>query len=189
MSASKRQIRKAAQKLFNDSFNSADYEYDRMARPGRGRSRLAGIVVASVIYFVGYGAAYTGYGKGLVSDVTLGKLAWLFIIPAAVVGSIVWMVMDSRSEYELRRRIAERIQERERDGGMLWRFGPLVADATLKGVNIEEALSLSKAGEGARIDPQDYSRLVVYLRDALDGGDAVLGGDRAAQLAVNLGLE
>lgn len=189
MSASKRQVKKAAQKLFGDRFNPSEFEYDRLARPGRGRSRLTGVAVASAIYFIAYGAAYTGYGKGVVSDVMLGKLSWLFIIPAAVVGSIVWMVVDSRYEYALRRRIAQRVEEQEAGEGTLWRFGPLIADTKLKGVNIEEALNLSKAGHGARIDPQDYSRLIILLRDALTSGDASLNGDQATQLAVNLGIE
>lgn len=189
MSASKRQTKKAAQRIFYECFDPADYDYDRLVRPGRGRSRLVGVAVGSVIYFTAYAAAYTGYSKGLVSETTLGKLAWLFIVPAAVVGAIVWMVTDSRAEYAIRQRIAGLIARQEEGDGTLWRFGPLLAEAKFKGVNVEEVLAVSQAGQGARIDPQDYSRLVVYLRDLLDGGDSVMNGSQAEQLAKNLALE
>lgn len=188
MSATKRQVKKAALKFFGERFDVSLFDYDRIVRPGRGRARLWGVGVASAIYFVTYLAAYSGFSKGFVTEATLAKLVWIFIVPSVVIGSIVWLVFDSRSEYAERQRIARHVANCERDGGGLWRFAPVFEDVAIKGVKIEEVLTLSREGMSDRIDPQDYSRMVTFLHQNLSGGDGGLNSEQSSTLARNLGL-
>lgn len=187
MAKGRRQARKIIQSHFEQHFDLAQLDYDRLCRPARGKSRLLGVGAASALYLLGFGGGYLGYSSGTVNPEAFGKLVWIFMIPASVVGGVVWMISGVRFEYGVRQAIRQYIGRLEEGEGMLWRYGPLLQHGAVKGVETEAALAQSRAGQGGEIDPQDYCSLVAAISAALTDSRNLLPADTVEAVAANLG--
>lgn len=187
MAKVRRQARKVIHAHFERHFDLARLDYERAVRPARGKSRLFGVAAASILYLLGFGGGYLGYSSGTVSPEAFGKLVWILMIPASVLGAVVWLISGVRFEYAVRQRIRQDVAELEKDGGLLWRYGPLLRHTPLKGVEVEAALAQSHNGQGSEIDPQDYCSLVDAISAALADSRNPLPADIVEAVAANVG--
>lgn len=187
MAKGRRQARKTIQSHFEQHFDLARLDYDRLCRPARGKSRLYGVGAASVLYLLGFTGGYFGYSSGTVNPEAFGKLVWILMIPASVVGGVVWMISGVRLEYNVRQTLRVYVATLESGEGLLWRYGPLLQNVPVKGVEVEPAVALSRAGKGSEIDPQDYCTLVSAISVVLTDSRNLLPADTVEAVAANLG--
>lgn len=187
MSKGRRQARKTIQSHFEQHYDLARLDYDRLCRPARGKSRLYGVGAASVLYLLGFTGGYVGYSSGTVNPEAFGKLVWILMIPASVVGGVVWMISGVRLEYNVRQTLRGYVATLESGEGLLWRYGPLLRNVPVKGVEVEAAVALSRAGQGSEIDPQDYCTLVSAISAVLTDSRNLLPADTVEAVAANLG--
>lgn len=187
MAKGRRQARKTIHSHFEQHFDLARLDYDRLIRPARGKSRLFGIGAASALYLLGFGGGYFGYSSGTVTADAFGKLVWILMIPASVVGGVVWLISSVRLEFGVRQAIRQYLNQLEQGEGLLWRYGPLLQRTPIKGVEVETALALSRTGRGGEIDPQDYCSLVGAISTALADSRNPLPADIVETVAANLG--
>lgn len=186
MAKGRRQSRKAIQSHFDRQFDLARLDYDRLCRPAKGRSRLLGVGVAGVLYLLGFGGGYLGFSNGTVTPEAFGKLVWILMIPSSVVGGVVWMISGVRFEYAVRQEIRQYLSQLEEGEGLLWRYGRLLQGQVIKGVQVEEAIAQSRAGQGAQIDPQDYCLLVGAISQVLMDSKITIPADTVEAVASNL---
>ncbi len=183
---SRRHIKKVIVKQLETDFDFSRLEYKSLIRPGKGKSKLFGLIAASAVYMLGFGVAFFGWSNGVVPDSTFAKTVWILMIPASVIGSVVWLVADSRFEYPVRMTMAKYVADLEAGEGKLWRYGPVLETLAIKGLDIPYLVSLSKKGQGGEIDPQDYSTLVHRLYAEIASDNASITGEMSRQLEENL---
>ena len=117
----------------------------------------------------------------------MAKIVFIAMVPSSVVGAVVWMIMDSRLEYPLRKELGLYIAQLEGEEGRLWRYSPIAELLTIKGLDIPSILKLSKEGYGETIDPQDYSAIVMKLYDEVRSDDGFqISGERSKVLEEQL---
>jgi hypothetical protein len=180
----RRQIRKAIAEQFSAHFGDlARFDYLRLTRPVKGKARLIGVGVASGIYLLGFAGGFYGFSKGTVNADAFGKLVWMLMVPASVVGSVVWAIMDSRLEYAVRQRIRGDIAAIEASGAGLWRYGAILERLTIKDVSVAQLISLSRDGQVEALDPQDYCAAVLALADALASGTTTIPAEALEEVA------
>ena len=183
----RRQNKKAIVEQFNQHFDVARFDYDRLVSAPKGRARLTGVAVAMGLYLLGFGAAYLGWKNGRVESDALGRMVWLWMVPTCVIGSFAWLITESRRIYPVRRTMAADVAECEQGTGRLWRYGPLLRLTPIKKVDMDTALAWSSRGEGDRIDPQDYAAMVQALSQTLqDSNVAGMKAELIRQVADNL---
>lgn len=187
MAKGRRQARKIIHSHFEQHFDLARLDYDRLIRPARGKSRLFGVGAASVLYLLGFGGGYIGFTSGTVTPEAFGKLVWILMIPASVLGGVVWLISGVRFEFGVRQGIRQYLGALEQGGGLLWRYGPLLQRTPIKGIEVETAFALSHNGQGGEIDPQDYCSLVGAISAALADSRNPLPADIVETVAANLG--
>lgn len=183
---SRRHIKKIIIKKLESDFDFSRLEYKSLTKPGKGKSKLFGLIAASVVYMLGFGVAYFGWSNGVVPDATFAKTVWIIMIPASVIGSVVWLIADSRFEYPIRVAMAQYVAEREAAGGTLWRYGPVLETFKVKGMDVPYLVSRSQGGEGGEIDPQDYAILVHRLYAEIASDNVAITGEMSLQLENNL---
>ncbi|NOY73521.1 MAG: hypothetical protein GXP14_14335 [Gammaproteobacteria bacterium] len=183
---SRRHIKKVIVKQLETNFDFSRLEYKSLVRPGKGKSKLFGLIAASAVYMLGFGVAYFGWSNGVVPDSTFAKTVWILMIPASVIGSVVWLVADSRFEYPVRKAMAKYVADLEAAEGKLWRYGPVLETLTIKGLDIPYLVSLSQKGQGGEIDPQDYATLVHRLYAEIASDNVNITGEMSRQLEENL---
>ncbi len=184
---SRRHTRKGVIRSLETEYDFARLDYKRLTHPGKGKSKLVGVAAASVVYLLGFSAAYSGWSSGIVPDETFAKIVWILMVPASVVGGVTWMIIDSRLEYPVRRTMAEYVEDLESKGGLLWRYGPLLELIKVKRVNITGAIESSREGRGSEIDPQDYAAILNTLRKELTSNEGLpITGEISKRLEENL---
>ncbi len=183
---SKRSIRKKVMQRLEKEMDISRFNYKAVVRPGKGKAKLIGVAVAGGLYLIGFCGAYIGWLNEMVDDMVLAKLLWIFMVPSSVVGAMTWAIMDSRLEYPIRRSLVDYITVLEGDKGVLWRYEPLFSRLKIKGVNISQAVTLSRNGRGSDIDPQDYSQIMYNLYTELTVEEGFqITGDMSRQLEEN----
>ncbi|VAW84116.1 hypothetical protein MNBD_GAMMA16-737 [hydrothermal vent metagenome] len=182
----RRHIKKIIIKQLESDFNFSRLEYKSLTKPGKGKSKLFGLIAASVVYMLCFGVAYFGWSNGVVPDVTFAKTVWVIMVPASVIGSVVWLIADSRFEYPIRMAMAQYVAELEVDGGKLWRYGPVLETFKIKGMDVPYLASRSQEGEGGKIDPQDYAIIVHRLYAEIASDNVTITGEMSRQLENNL---
>ena len=182
----RRSIRKKVMQRLEKEIDIDRFNYKAIVRPGKGKSKLIGVAVAGGIYLIGFGGAYFGWLNSVVDDHLFAKLMWVFMVPSSVVGAVTWTIMDSRLEYPIRMGLVDYITTIEGSKGLLWRYEPLLARLTVKGVNISQVVALSRDGRASDIDPQDYSQIMYNLYADLTAPEGVqITGDMSRQLNEN----
>lgn len=187
---SKRQLRKAVVAQFARHFDVSRLDFRRELSRCKGRARLIGLGVATILYGLGFAVAYLGWSRGTVPDEALAKWVWLLMVPTSVVGALVWLITQSRGEYALRQQVKTYVQEVEADDGRLWRYRPLLQDVALKGVDVKLTIEQSERGQLDTLDPLDYAQTVFALQDRInEATNTVWNSDTVLQLAKNLQIE
>ena len=164
---SRRHIKKAVVRQMEKDFDVQRFNYKQLVRHVKGKSKLIGIGVASFIYMLGVGGGYYGWASGFVPENIMANIIFIAMVPSSAFGGVVWMIMDSRLEYPIRVELRRYIENVEGPDGVLWRYGPILEQFTIKGIDIPSIVSMSKSGRAKDIDPQDYSMVVTRLHEEM----------------------
>lgn len=184
---SRRHIKKAVLRQLESDFDMRRFNYKELVRHVKGKSKLIGILTASVIYFIGVGGGYYGWTNGFVPEDVMAKIIFIAMVPSSVIGAVTWMITDSRMEYPLRKELSLYIASIEGEQGRLWRYSPIVDTLTIKGVDIAKTIALSKEGLGENIDPQDYAAIVMALYKEVNSNEGLqLSGEDSKRLEEQL---
>lgn len=176
-----RRLRREVINRFQQGFDFERLEYDRRVKPLRGKAIMIGVLLAGGIYLTGFSLGYYGWQQHAVSYELFAKLVWLMMVPSTAVGAFAWLIVTNRLEFTVREDIRRYIAEREKEGGFVWRFGPLF-EALLPENGTAQRLLQQSAEEPAKMDPEDYARSVSLLRQQLQqDGQLVITTDVAAQ--------
>jgi len=184
---SRRNIRKAVVRQMEKDFNMERFDYKKLVRHGKGKSKLYGIATVIAIYTLGIGGAYFGWSRGFVPEDVMAKAIFIAMVPSSVIGSVVWLITDSRLEYPLRVELKLYIESIEGDAGLLWRYGPIAESLTIKKVDIPAVIALSKSGHAEDIDPQDYAEIVMSMYKEVEDSEGLqLSGENSKFLEEQL---
>ena len=142
--------------------------------------------LAGFLYLAGFALGYYGWQHEAVGYDLFVKLVWILMLPATLVGGVVWLILSQRSVYRIRQDIRTYITAREADGGLLWRFAPMFESLLPEDYTAKRLLQES-AQAPEKMDPEDYARSVQALRRQLGGDDTrSLTSDVATQVYNNL---
>jgi hypothetical protein len=176
-----RRLRREVLDRFEQGFDFERLDYDRRLRPLRGKALLFGISLAGLLYALGFVLGYYGWQHEAVSYELFIRLVWILMLPATLVGGVVWLISSQRSVYQIREDIRTYIATREAGGGFLWRFAPLY-ESLLADDYTAKRLMQESAQTPEKLDPEDYARAVQALRRRLGSDDPqLLSTDVAAQ--------
>ena len=181
-----RRQRRAAVKAFHEGFDFERLDYHQRCRPLRGKALLAGVVVAGLLYCVGFALGYFGWQQQSVSTEQFAKLVWILMVPATMLGGLVWLLKRHRLEYILREDIRRYISEREGEHGWLWCFTPLQEALLTQDYTARRVMQLSRQSLES-LDPEDYARTVTALHEHLQREpDKAVTTERAGQVLANI---
>ena len=181
-----RRQRRAAVKAFHDGFDFARLDYARRCRPLRGKAMLAGVMVAGLLYCAGFALGYFGWQRQAVTNEQFAKLVWILMVPATMLGGLVWLIKRHRQEYILREDIRRYISEREGEQGWLWRFTPLQEAFLVQDTTARRVMQQSRQARES-LDPEDYARTVTALSVQLEQESGQkLTVDGAARVLANI---
>ncbi len=164
---SKRNIRKAVLRRFDDLFDLQRLDYDKRVKPGRDAAKITGLIAACVVFFGGFGLAYISHARGMIDDMFFNKVVWLFMIPASVVGGTTWLISSNRREFKIREDIRAHVTQFEGEHGTLWRFEPALKRLELKKVDIEGLIEASREGRLVKMAPEEICAAITALRPLL----------------------
>ena len=168
----KRSEKKELLRRFERSFDSARLDYKSQAKMVRPKAMLVGFITAGVLYSVLFFLSYWGMTNNKIPLEGFAKLVWILMIPTTVVGFFVWQLAKNRMEYPLRQAIRAYMTELEQDGGLLWRFLPLLDLAIDPNPDIKKAFTWSEQGKIDKLDIEDYTDAVALLEVLLRASDS-----------------
>jgi len=178
-----RRIRREVLTRFEQGFDFNRLDYDRRTKPLRGKAIMYGVILASIIYLMGFSVGYYGWQHQSVDYEIFSKLVWILMIPTTVIGAFVWLVTSHRLEYGIRDDIRSYIAEREQSGGYLWRYTPLFDNLFPDDGTVQRMMEQS-ATEPQALDPEDYARTVVKLQKKLE--QVQINSELAMQVYANI---
>ena len=161
-----RRLRREVVNRFEQGFDFGRLDYDRRVKPLRGKAIIYGILVAAAVYLAGFSLGYYGWQRQAVDYALFARLVWVLMVPATVIGALVWLIAMNRLEYPIREDIRRYISEREVDAGYLWRFEPLFRLLLSDNKTVKRLLLQVQEGV-TEIDPGDYARSLFLLRERL----------------------
>ncbi|MFQ5470961.1 MAG: hypothetical protein ACE5EH_11765 [Gammaproteobacteria bacterium] len=164
-----RRARKILLSSLDELFDLERLDYQKRTKPLRDKSKLTGVLGAGAIYAVGFGVGYYAWKTGGVSYTNFAKLVWILMIPSSVMGVFFWMLSTNRKEYVVREDIRQYMSELEGDGGLLWRFIPLLSELKPDAHDWKQTLFRSKEGQLSEIAPDEYCAAVYGLYGLLQG--------------------
>lgn len=184
---SQRQIRKQILRHLEDSFDLPRLDYRKRVTPLKHRAKLVGVVAAAIVYGLGFGLAYFAWKSGKTDYETFSKFVWIFMIPSSVVGAFAYMLNGNRREFGVAKDIFDHIDAVEGTTGMLWRYGPILAELFPDDETVKHVLQSSRECSFAQLEPEDYAKVVHQLHAALESGEGRSISDTAADsLETNL---
>jgi len=169
---SSRNIKKEVIRLFDRSFDMGVLDYKKRSKPLRPKSMLIGLGVASGLYITGFMLAYIAMGKNILPIEGFAKLVWIMMIPTTIVGALAWQIAKNRMEYPIRKDILTHVADLEKNGGLLWKFSPLMDIIGIEDTDTKKALAKSREGKIDELAVEDYTEAVTALGDVLSKSDA-----------------
>jgi len=169
---SKRNVKKEVSKLFEKSFDLEMLNYKKRSTPLKPKSMLLGLGVACSLYMVGFAIAYIGMNKGILDIEGFAKLVWIMMLPTTIVGLTAWQISKNRMEYPIRQDILTNIANIESNGGLLWKFEPLLDVVGIEDVDTKKAIKLSKENKSDELAVEDYTDAVEKLYQILVNTEA-----------------
>jgi len=167
----RRNQRKSLLRRFESCFDLNRLDYKKRAAPGKDRAKITGIIVASIVYFAGYGLAYYSYSQQLIDDNFLNKMSWIFMVPASVVGLTTWLITGNRREFPIRQDIRAHIADFEGETGTVWRYEPVLNEIDLGKLDVEGLVEASTEGRLIKMAPEDVCALLKGLHIALSDSE------------------
>jgi len=168
---SKRNIKKEVARLFERSFDLQKLNYKKRSMSLKPKSMLVGLGVATGIYMVGFAASYYAMDNNIIPLEGFAKLVWIMMIPTTIVGALAWQIAKNRMEYPIRQDVREYMHDLEQQGGLLWKFAPLMDMIGIEDMTTKRALAKSKDGKWEEMEIEDYTEAVFALNNALEGTD------------------
>lgn len=166
--SNKRKSRKALESYIETHIRPGEFDTHADLRRINGGSRLKGIFTAMAVYGAGFGLAWVAWSSGRISYEMFYKSSWVVLLPATVLGVLVWMISHNRQENLMRQRLTGRIRGLERDGGFLWRLAPLLSWARPEDYDVKAVVNSSRDGKIDELEPEDYATAVRAIQDILD---------------------
>lgn len=170
--SSKRSSRKQVLRAIQERFDLERLDYARRIKPGKDMAKVTGLILAALVYLSGFGLALYSRSQGMIDDNFLNKIAWIFMIPASVVGMFAYLITSNRREFPIREDIRAHVREFEGETGFLWRFEPVLGQLQLKKIDIEWLLTASREGRLEEMAPEDICATVRALPEALQNANA-----------------
>lgn len=183
---SKRNSRKNVVRSFQRHVDLARLDYRRRIKPGRDIAKITGLMFAAVIYMAGFGLAYVSYGRGMIDDVFLSKVAFILMIPATVVGLFAYLITSNRREFPIREDIRAHVRQFEGEHGYLWRFEPILSQLQLKKIDTEWLATCSRENRLVELAPEDICAAVQAIDAALQDNTAAASAAAISQVEDNL---
>lgn len=184
---SQRQIRKQILRHIEDTFDLSRLDYKKRVTPLKHRAKLVGVAVAAAVYGLGFGLAYFAWKSGKTEYETFAKFVWIFMIPSSVIGAFAYMLNGNRREFRVAKDIFDHIDVVEGQAGMLWRYEPILTELFPDDKVVRDVLEASRETSFAKLEPEDYAKVVHQLHAALVGGEGRSISDAAADsLEINL---
>jgi len=168
---SKRNIKKEVVRLFEKSFDLKRLNYEKLSLSIKPKSLLIGLGAASALYGTGFLLAFLAMEKNILPLEDFAKLSWIILIPVTIVGVTVWQIAKNRMEYPIRQDIRQYMTVLEENGGLLWKFSPLLDVIGIEDTNTKLTLAKSKKGDIEKLAIEDYTDAVDKLNKVLVNTD------------------
>jgi hypothetical protein len=165
--SSRRGQKKEILRRFESSFDLDRLNLSHQVKLIKPKAMIIGLVTAMVLYGLGFAVAYVGMSSNTVPLELFAKLVWILMIPTTIVGFFAWQLSRNRMEYPIRMDIRRYMTELESDGGLLWRFAPIVDDELMRSPEVKKAFSWSADGKIDKLDVDDYVLAIETLDDQL----------------------
>lgn len=185
---SKRHIKKQLLKILEENYDRVRYDYVSRVKRARHESLLNAAIIAGAAYLLSFGLAYYGWKAGRVHEETLARYSWILMVPATAVGGFTFLFSMNRRVARISDDVFNDAERAEREGGLLWRFAPILHDIAPGDERYQVVIEHSRAGTVRKAEPEDYCGAVARLRAALsDSGTTGFGADAAERAARNFG--
>ncbi len=168
----KRNIRKNLLRRFEGQFDLNRLDYSRRSKPAKDMAKVVGMIFAGCIYLAGFGLAYYSWTQQSIDTIMLNTFAFIFMIPATVVGLFAFLLSGNRREFPIREDIRAHVAAFEGADGALWRYEPLLKQMVLKKVDIEELIKASREGRLVKMAPEDICATLHALYQSLSSNNA-----------------
>lgn len=178
--------RRDLRKRFDTLIDVERFAYEKRTGKARAEAKLYGVVTAGLLYGLGFTGGYAAWTNGTMPFNQFSMLTWMWMVPATFVGILVWKIVGSRREYPVRQEIRRYIADIESDGGLIWRFAPLLDTAELERSVIGRVIELSRAGRVAEIAIEDYASAVGRIAALLNADGNIIRADSIHNVQRNL---
>jgi hypothetical protein len=184
---SKRKIKKGIVSQIEETFDLKRLNYEVRTKPIRNKSKLIGAFSAFLIYSLGYATGYYSWQHHLLDYEAFARLVWILMIPATVVGIFIWLLTTNRREYAVRQDVQIYIKQLESEGGLLWRFAPILSELKPNDLTCKEMIMASKEGNYDKMVPEDYSKAVINLYNIVkESGSRQISPETAVEFERNI---
>lgn len=173
----RRNARKTILRRFEEQFDLQRLDYARRSKPAKDVARIMGLLFAGIIYSAGFGLAYYSWSQHHIDTTLLNKFAFIFMIPASVVGMFAFLLTGSRREFPIREDIRVHISAVEGDTGTLWRYEPLLKQMSLKKIDIEGLIEASREGRLIVMAPEDICATLQALHQNLSNNSVLTNAE------------
>lgn len=174
-----RQLRKQVLRHVDATFDLARLDFKKRVTPQKHRAKLTGVVTAGVAYTFGFGLAYYAWKVGKADYDILMKFTWMFMLPASVVGVFAYLLSSNRREFAVAKDIRDYLLGLEGAEGLLWRYGPVLAELRPGDDLAQHVVESSRRGTLAKVEPEDLAALIHGLHNALSSGEGTALSDEA----------
>ena len=117
--------------------------------------------------------AYYSWTQQRIDTAMFNNFAFIFMIPATVVGAFAFLLSGNRREFPIREDIRAHITAFESADGTLWRYEPLLKQITLKKIDIEKLIKASREGKLIKMAPEDICATIHALYHSLTTNTAL----------------
>lgn len=164
---SRRKIKRWALQQFDRGFDLDRLNFDKRMAPARHKPKLIGVIAAAIVYGVLLLLGNIGVSNGAIDQETLAKMSWVIMVPSSAIGIFVYMLISNRRQYDVIQDMKAYIALIEKDGGLFWRFEPLVTFLLPDNGLAAQMVTGSRAGDMEQLYPEDYGISVHKLYEAL----------------------
>jgi len=164
---SRRKIKRWTMQQFDKEFDLARLDFKKRMAPARHKPKLLGVITAAMVYSILLLLGNIGASNGAIDQETLAKMSWVIMVPSSAIGIFVYMLISNRRQYDVIQDMKAHIALIEKDGGLFWRFEPLVQLLLPDNGLAAQMVAGSRASDMEQLYPEDYGISVHKLHEAL----------------------
>ncbi len=164
---SKRKIKRSIIQQFEKKFDLERLDFKKRIAPAKHKPKLTGVIAAAIVYGVLFLLGNIGVSNGAIDQETLAKMSWIIMVPSSAIGIFVYMLVSNRRQYDVIQEMKAYIALIEKDGGLFWRFEPLVKLLLPDNGLAEQMVEGSRNRDMEQLYPEDYGISVHKLYDAI----------------------